>query len=103
MYSNCVDKRCDPGCLACCLWPYPLRRKGGCEYHIYHEKFTTRVGEIQVPSSFYTIRLQLGHAKTAIRDLSRENGHQKVLDKPSDMALAPEKTLKGSLNIPHND
>lgn len=61
-----------------------------------------RVGEIQVPSNFYTIRLQLGYGKTAIGDLSQENGHQTVLDKPSDMALAPKKTLKGSLNTPHN-
>ena len=97
-----MNQLCDPGCLACCLWPYTIRRKEGCEYHVYYWQFTARVGEIQVPSNSYTIRLQLGHRKIAIRNLSQENGHQTVLDKSSDMALAPKKTLKGSLNTPHN-
>lgn len=45
-----------------------------------------RVEKIQVPSNFYTIRLQLGDGETAIRDLSQGNESQTVLDKPSDMA-----------------
>lgn len=81
-----MEKLCDFRCLARCLWPYPIRRKWNCEYYIYSGGFTVRVEKIQVPSNFYTIRLQLGDGETAIRDLSQGNESQTVLDKPSDMA-----------------